>query len=88
MMNRRDIDITSLPEDFVAKVLQFPKKGQHAKANAAFSAQLLEADRVQTRKAEIRDLITAYTNDSMQIELVLSSLRVEYRRLSEVSSGN
>lgn len=48
--NSRDLreEGPSLPDDFIRKVLRFPQRGEHAKRNAAYSAQLLEADRKPT----------------------------------------
>lgn len=77
----------TLDPDFVAMVLRHPKRGQHAQVNAAFSAQLLEADRRRTRQEEIKHLIEGYTEDVIKLERTMATLRAENRLLEEMNRG-
>jgi hypothetical protein len=51
---------------------------EHAKRNAAYSAQLLEADRAATRQEELRMLIEGYEADISKLRQVLACLREEH----------
>lgn len=50
-------DGPSLPDDFIRKVLNFPKVGVHAVANARQGAMSLEEDREATRREQRRAAI-------------------------------
>jgi hypothetical protein len=74
-----------LPPDFVATVLNFPARGPHAKANAAYAAQLLESDRREMRRAQIRDLLDFYRWEIEHRERLMKALRIEDQLLEAPS---
>ena len=67
----------TLTGDEVSRVIPFPPRGAHAKANAAQGAQLLEADRRETRMAELDVLIAGYERDRNQLNRQIATLREE-----------
>jgi hypothetical protein len=64
-------------------VLTFP--GPHAKSNAAYAAQLLEADRRETRRAEIRVLIESNRLEIERRAKLIQALRIEDQLLEAPS---
>lgn len=51
--------------------------GQHARTNAAYSAQLLEADRRECRRAAIREIIETHQAEIARRNRLINTLRVE-----------
>lgn len=90
-------DGPSLPDDYIRKVLRFPKVGIHAVANARQGAVSLEEDREATRReyrrAEIRRQIDELNMANAWAELdiarrndLITTLRTE-DQLLEVPRG-
>jgi hypothetical protein len=67
-----------LPDEFIRKVLQFPKVGIHAQRNAEYSAQLVENDRRLTRMAEIQELLATYEAQRDSLNMAIFTLQNEY----------
>lgn len=67
-----------LPDEFIRKVLHFPKIGIHAQRNAEYSAQLVENDRRLTRMAEIEELLAMYQAQRDTLNAAIFTLENEH----------
>lgn len=83
-LNREDGPCLS--DEYIRKVLKFPKVGVHAIAQASYSAHDLEADRRATRQAELKRLIVGYEADIDRLHRTVAALRQEHL-LIEVGRG-
>lgn len=67
----------SLPDDFIRKVLNFPKVGVKAQHQARLGAIALEQDRNSDRYHEVQGLIENLKGDIRQMQRIVATLEQE-----------
>lgn len=68
--------------------LNTPYAREHAKRNAAYSAQLVEADRRATRMAEIEELLGTYRDQRDRLNTLIFTLENEFELLRAPENVN